>query len=390
MPQTFHRDRTTWLAYLSLAFYGYYLNILGPITPFLKTELQLTYTVSSFHFTAFAMGILMVGLIGHLLIQYIGQSRALWLGLFGMSLSAVILSFGTSPIITIGASFLMGLIGSLILAIVPAALSDQHGEARAVALSEANIVASLFATSAPLLVGWFAHSIGNWHWALGIMAPMSILMFMIFGKESSSVATDINVEAAPTDRGLPALYWIYWVALMLGVSVEFCMVFWSANYLEQALGMIKADAAQAVSLFLFAMILGRILGGRLVQQFSTRGVVTTAILIAAMGFITFWSATNTILALSGLFITGLGVANLYPLILSLAICTAPGKTVQAGARATLASGTAILALPLVLGRLADSVGIRLAFAVILLLLISIFLLHQFAPGISLAQRSVSQ
>src|SRR6185436_1602899 len=126
MPQTFHRDRTTWLAYLSLAFYGYYLNILGPITPFLKTELQLTYTVSSFHFTAFAMGILMVGLIGHLLIQYIGQSRALWLGLFGMSLSAVILSFGTSPIITIGASFLMGLIGSLILAIVPAALSDQQ------------------------------------------------------------------------------------------------------------------------------------------------------------------------------------------------------------------------------------------------------------------------
>jgi fucose permease len=91
-----------------------------------------------------------------------------------------------------------------------------------------------------------------------------------------------------------------------------------------------------------------------------------------------------------LFITGLGVANLYPLILSLAISAAPGKTVQAGARATLASGTAILALPLVLGRLADSAGIRFAYAVVLLLLISIFLLHQFAPGISQAQRSVNQ
>jgi len=388
MSQTFHHDRFTWLAYLSFAFYGYYLNVLGPITPFLKTELRLTYTVSSFHFTAFAVGILLIGLIGHLLIQYIGQSRALWLGLFGMSLGALLLSFGTSPIITIGASFLMGLIGSLILAIVPAALSNQHGEARAVALSEANIVASLFATSAPLLVGWFAHSIGNWRWALGILAPAPILMFLIFGKESLPTTTPVNTEAAQTARGLPALYWIYWVALMLGVSVEFCMVFWSANYLEQALGMIKADAAQAVSLFLVAMILGRILGSRLVQRFSTRGVVTAAILIAGIGFIAFWRANNTILALSGLFITGLGVANLYPLILSLAISTAPGKTVQAGARATLASGTAILTLPLVLGRLADSVGIDLAYALVLLLLISIFLIHQFAPGTSPAQRSV--
>ena len=155
MHQTFQRDRFTWLAYLSLAFYGYFLNVLGPITPFLKDELQLSYTVSSFHFTAFAIGILLIGAGGHFLIQRLGKPRSLWLGLFGMSLSALFLLVGKSPIITIGASFLMGLIGSLILVIVPAALSDQHGEMKAVALSEANVIASLFATSAPLLVGWF-------------------------------------------------------------------------------------------------------------------------------------------------------------------------------------------------------------------------------------------
>ena len=55
MHPTFHRDRFTWLVYLSLAYYAYFLNVLGPITPFLKDELQLSYTVSSFHFTAFAM-----------------------------------------------------------------------------------------------------------------------------------------------------------------------------------------------------------------------------------------------------------------------------------------------------------------------------------------------
>ena len=385
MHQPFHRDRFTWLAYLSLAFYGYFLNILGPITPFLKHELGLTYTVSSFHFTAFAIGILLVGAGGHLLIQQIGKQPSLWLGLFGMSLSALLLIVGKSPIVTIGASFLMGLIGSLILAIVPAALSDQHGEMKAVALSEANVIASLLATSAPLLVGWFAHSIGNWRWALGSMACIPILMFLGLGKNSSPAATSAAEERAQANQTLPSLFWIYWVGIVLGVSVEFCMIFWSADYMEQVLGLSKADAAQAVSLFLAAMIVGRILGSRLVQRFSTRAVITVSIVIAGIGFLLFWRTENTLIGLSGLFFTGLGVANLYPLILSLAISAAHGNTVQAGARATLASGTAILSLPLILGSFADAVGIRLAYGVVLLLLISVFLISQIAGRNSLAR-----
>lgn len=384
MQQTFHRDRFTWLAYLSLAFYGYFLNVLGPITPFLKDELQLTYTISSFHFTAFAVGILFIGIGGHLLIERIGRQRSLWTGLFGMSLSVLLLLAGRNPVITIGASFLMGLIGSLILAIVPAALSDQHGEMKAVALSEANVIASLFATSAPLMVGWFARSIDSWRLALGIMACFPILMFLGLGRNSSSTAASITAEPTQTKRSLPALYWIYWLGIVLGVSVEFCMVFWSADYFEQTLGMVKADAAQAVSLFLAAMILGRLLGSRLVQRFSTRTVVTVSIIVAGIGFLLFWRGESSLAGLSGLFITGLGVANLYPLILSLAINAAEGDTVQAGARATLASGTAILALPLALGRLADAVGIRSAYSIVLFLLISVFLINQVARRSSLA------
>src|SRR5690349_7283334 len=101
MQRTFHRDRFTWLAYLSLAFYGYFLNGLGPITPFLKEELQLSYTASSLHFTAFAIGILLVGIGGHLVIQRIGHRGSLWLGLFGMSLSALLLLIGKNPVVTI-------------------------------------------------------------------------------------------------------------------------------------------------------------------------------------------------------------------------------------------------------------------------------------------------
>jgi fucose permease len=378
MQQTFHRDRFTWLAYLLLAFYGYYLNILGPITPFLKDELKLSYTVSSLHFTAFAIGILLVGLGGHMVIQRIGRERSLWVGAIGISVSALILVSGRNPVITIGASFLMGVIGSLILVIVPSALSDQHGEFRAVAFSEANVVSSLVATAAPLLVGWFAHLAGGWRLALGIVAIAPVLMRLGFGKVTPPQETVPQKNTAQDQGALPVQFWIYWVAIVLAVSVEFCMISWSADYLEKGLGMFKADAAQAVSLFLGGMIIGRLAGSRLVQNFSTHKLVTLSVLLAGTGFLAFWITGNAYVGMSGLFITGLGVASLYPLILSMAMAAAGNNTVKAGARATLASGTAILALPLILGRLADAVGIWLAYGVVIFLLIGVFLTTQFA------------
>ena len=164
------------------------------------------------------------------------------------------------------------------------------------------------------------------------------------------------------------------VLLTNTVSVEFCMISWSADYLENSLNMLRVNAAQAVSLFLGAMILGRMAASRLVQRFPVHRVVTVSIVVAGIGFAMFWATDISTLALAGLFVTGLGVAGLYPLLLSLAIGVVHNNATQASARATLASGTAILALPLVMGRLADMTGIRQAYGVVGILLISVFLI----------------
>jgi fucose permease len=385
MTRTFSRDQFTWLAYLLLAFYAYILNVFGPITPFLKSELGLSYTVSSLHFTAFAAGIILVGLGGHWLIQRIGRRRSLWLGALGMSLGAVPLLTGRHPAVTIGASFLMGLIGSLILAIVPAALSDRHGELRSVALSEANAVSSMVAAAAPLMVGWFARSEAGWRLALGLIVFVPLFLFPVFGKAVSPATQSEGATSAQPRKPLPALFWVYWWAIVLGVSIEFCMLSWSSDFLENALNVPRADAAQAVSLFIAAMITGRMAGSRLVQRFSMSTVVTASSLVAGAGFLLFWRAAAAGPALIGLFLVGLGVANFYPLLLSLAMGAALADTVRASSRATLASGTAILILPLILGRLADGFGIRPAYGVVLLLLLCIFGVVRLAGKISASQ-----
>ncbi len=383
MKHTLTRDRTTWLAYSMLAFYGYCLNSLGPITPFLKSELGVSYTISSLHFTAFAVGILGAGLGGHLVIERLGRWRTLWLGAFGMVVGVVVLLLGSDPIVTIGACFAMGLVGSLILAIVPAALTDRHGELRAVALSEANVLASLVSTAAPLLVGWFARSAWGWRPALGIVALAPFVLYLALRERPGQASQTTPQPSATASGNLPGLYWVYWAALVLGVSVEFCMVFWSADFLETVRGLAKADAAQAVSLFLAGMILGRLLASRLVMRLTPTQVVLGSAVVGGLGFVAYWLVPDVTVSLIGLFLVGLGTAGLYPLTMSLAIGAAGPRVVQASARATLASGVAISVLPLVLGRIADSLGIFTAYGIVALLLIGVFAI------VALAGRSLA-
>ncbi len=371
MKNAFIRTRYTWLAYAMLSFYGYFLNMLGPLTPFLRNELNLSYTVSSYHFSAFAVGLILVGLFGGALIRRLGRQRALWVGAAGLVVGALLLMAGRSPMVTIGASLLMGALGSLIIVVVSSSLSDQFGPLRAVAYSEANVLASLISALAGLAVGYFARTALSWRGALGLGVAAAPLLWLMFGREAAPKAEQ-PANGAAHDK-LPGLYWVYWTAIMLVVAIEFCMVFWAAEFLESELGLPRADAALASSIFLAAMLIGRWLSSRVVVRFTAPRVLNASLLLAAVGYLIYWQAPVPAAGFIGLFICGLGVAGLYPLILALALGTTTDSD-NASARGTLASGAAILLLPLLLGRLADALGLRMAYGLVIFLLVAAFIL----------------
>ncbi len=376
MPATFRRSRHTWLLYLVYAIYGYVLNSLGPATPFLKSELKLTYTIASLHFSAFAIGMIFAGLSGHLFVARKGRKWVLWFAAIGMGLSMLGMIGGRTPWITIASAFLAGIIGSLLSSVVPSGLTDEHGKNHAIALTELNLIAAVGSATAALAIGWFSYTFLSWRFAMALPLLIALVLWASLGR------TDL-MEGAPAAQpeqavvgGLPRRFWFYWLALILVVSVEYCMVFWSADYLENVSGLTKSVAAQAVSLFQAGMIIGRLTASRLLRRFSTFQILTVSLLIATVGFLLYWSAQAAGLVVLGLFITGLGVASLYPMAMSFALGAAEGRTVQASTRAGLASGIAIFTLPLVLGRLADALGIHQAYGVIIVLLAAAFVLIQ--------------
>jgi fucose permease len=362
------RDQFTWLTYLMLGYYSYLLNGLGPVIPFLRTELRMSYTLSSVHFSAFAIGMLLAGLGTDRVVQRFGRHWTFWNGALGMVGGTLFLLLGSHPILTISGALLMGTIGSLLLVTIPAALSERYGEHRAIALSEANVVGSLCGGLAPVAVGFFVRINLGWRGALVVAILAALLLRIFFQHVPFPEPTTSSSQHSYARMKLPGIYWFYWSLLVLAVSVEFCIIFWSTTFLEMVRHLPRSDAAFIMSLFLGAMVVGRLIGSRLSHHVQGQELVLGSVGISVVGFLIHWWATPTLLTMSGLFLAGIGVANLYPQILALAVGITH-QTDVASARASLASGLAILLLPLLLGGLADQIGIGYAYGLVVILLL---------------------
>jgi fucose permease len=145
------------------------------------------------------------------------------------------------------------------------------------------------------------------------------------------------------------------------------MAVWGTDFLFSVAGLSRVDAALGFSVFPAAMLIGRIAGSRLTRRWSSFTLLLASLALTLVGFPIFWLARLAALNIIGLFITGLGIASMYPLTLSIAVGLAPGQSNLASARVSLGVGTALLTAPLFLGWLADRIGLQSAYGMIIVL-----------------------
>ena len=144
------------------------------------------------------------------------------------------------------------------------------------------------------------------------------------------------------------------------ISIEFCILLWAPEFLGKVTGLSQAHAASAAALFALAMLVGRTAGSGVVRYARPQHLFGVALLVTALGFLLYWGASRPALTITGLFVLGLGVALLYPLTLGFAIGAAGERGDTASARFMLAAGLAIASMPVLLGALADEVGLHMA------------------------------
>lgn len=369
---TYRRDRYTFLAYFMLAYFAYTQVVMGPAMPFLRAELGLNYTIAGLHFSAFSSGMIIAGLTGAAVAGRLGRQRVFWGGGAGMAVGAALFVIGRTPVVTIGGALVMGVFGTYLMNIISSTLSDHHGANRATALTEANVVASGVNILPPLLVGTLAGTLVGWRatmW-LAVIAWGLVLLTQTRVAIPAPVLEQATDGQGGTTRRLPLprRFWIIWALIVFVVAVEWGITAWGADFMITRVGLDRALASGLISAYFLAMVTGRFVGSRLTRRAEALTLLPGALVLAFIGFLIFWLSPLAPLNVVGLFVAGLGIANLYPLSLAAGTTAAGDDTDRAGAYISLAAGMGALLAPQVLGAVADVTGIAVALGGIVVLL----------------------
>jgi MFS family permease len=368
-PQTFRRDGPTPLAYGAVGAIAFWLYAFGPALALLRHELHLSYSVVGLYSALYAAGAVIVGFGFPWLARRASRSQILWGAAVAAAIGAAAFVLPTWLAVSLGGVAVLGVGGALIQTVLQSVLSDHHGPRRVQAFVEVNIGAGVTAVLAPLILGGLQMVGLSWRLIMAVPAIGLLGLYLTYRREPMPAPTPSSYHEGGAGR-LPLAFWYYAVLIAGGCAIEFCVVYFGAELLASHTGLTVGSAATAMALFYGGLFVGRAVGGALTRQ-PGRAVKLLVGSLAAVtiGFAAFWLPGQTDVALAGLFITGAGVANLFPLSLSLAMASAPGRTDSANAKTQLLAGVGLVVAPWLLGTAADHLGLFTAFLIVPVLVV---------------------
>jgi fucose permease len=360
--ESFTRDRLTWLAYAMLGWFAYLQAAPGLIVPHLRDELHLSYATGGLHVAAWAGGSVIAGVVTAPLERRLGRKAVFWLAPFGMAAGIVVLTLGRVAPVTVGALVLAGICGGALLITIQATLADRHQERRAIALTESNVAA---AVAYVILIGALslaAATGAGWRAALLVALVIPPVAYALNRREA------IDAPPPPDDRTsaarLPATFWIAAAMMFCTTAAEWCLTAWGASFVEDAAAISVDTAVSLMAGYYGGVVIGRVGGSALTRRRPVAQLLAGALAVAAAGFAVLWPAHSPVVALLGLTLAGVGIGNLFPLGLALAVSIAPERAQVASARLVAVTASAVLLAPLTVGTLADAASLKAAFAVV--------------------------
>lgn len=152
------------------------------------------------------------------------------------------------------------------------------------------------------------------------------------------------------------------MGIFMYVGAEQCMSSGIPLLLDEKYGIdIQSLGVAGTGLFFLALVIGRFLGALVLNWISARKFLIITVLFSIIGSVTILLGIK-VLAIVSIFLIGLGFANIFPLIFSIAVDKMPERANElSGLMISAIVGGAIL--PLIMGKLADMGGITVGLLV---------------------------
>ncbi len=350
---TYRRNAFTWTAFGALFAFGYLNALLGPALPYLRSVEGISYAVGALHQVAYAIGGGIAGALSARDHLPFSRRSIVAVGLAGAGLAALAVGYGNAAPITISGALLMGMLGTLALIRVWAALADAHGARRAVALSEGEVAVSLAGIATPLLIGALAASAATWRLAFAVGAATIALATI------AVLRADLpSPRPAPREQTRELRLQPTFVIVFAIVALEFALSFWLASYLNDDVGLGRQTAVALVSALYAANLIGRVIASRLARTHAPEHLLFAAIGFVLAGLPCLLAATSATAAVPGIALVGTGIGALFPLTSSLHV-QASGHTADSALGEVLTiAALGQIAGPLLVGSIAQASSLR--------------------------------
>lgn len=236
------------------------------------------------------------------------------------------------------------------------------------------------------LAGWFALRYGDWKLLFLVFGVVSLLtvIWLYFTKIEETKNTQKRATFVSSFKLLGNGYISMMVmGIFLVVGIDVGINAFSGQFLLVKFGSAQTLAESGRSVYFFGKMLGTFGGAILLSKLSTRGFFLWSSVIGLISILALILAPADSIAIGLIFIIGLGVANIFPIIYSLTIERYPFRANEISGLMIMAiCGGAIL--PLIMGWISDLTGSVTTAMMVLVVAISYILALSLFSGKSKA------
>ena len=206
-------------------------------------------------------------------------------------------------------------------------------------------------------------------WVVGglMVVLAAVLLWALSGvspAEGRSAAKSEGMVFAPA-RGRILMLSLVCMSVFLA---EGAMLDWSAIYVHQVGGVDLKAAGVGYTLFVIAMAIARLMGDRMVERFGRARVLVTGMLLNIGTLVAMVLTDSPVVLFASLFVMGLGIANIAPVLISAASSVKGCDPTSAITTVTTIGYGGLMAGPALLGFIAQHKSLETAFLFIAALL----------------------
>lgn len=366
------RDRSTWITYVQVGLFGYFLYSFGPSIALLRDESGTSRAIASLHGTAMAIGSVLVGLVAPYVVRSIGRGRMMRTGsvLVAVGLAAYVAGGGVLAVTLLG--ILVASVGGTLVIVGANAFMPDHqdrGPATPQAMSEMHAFGAVMGLLGPLAVGLAVGIAWGWRPAVAVGGIAFLVLEVVRGRRVHDFDGRLGEEGAehPPNAPFSRTFWIALVVFTCSAGLEFSLTFWGSDLVRERAGLGEAAAAAAIATIVGGLAIGRVVGSQVVARFDSETVLSNSFALSVVGFAIAWVSTVPAVMLGALLVTGLGMGLQSPLGIERAVRAAGAQVDRAAGLTSVAAGAASGVAPFALGALADAVGVHTAFLIVPLL-----------------------